>query len=101
MRLLPLVLLFLLSSLVGVAQTFDEKRCANVRLAASITVKGFTFKTYEGVDDSPSYVKVFKDRKLVFRIADGDREYYLTAPSSAPIQVISNPLLHQERIVIS
>lgn len=55
-------LLWVTSSVMATAQVDDTKLCTHVRLTGSVTVRGYVFKNYEGInqDDDSACVRIYR-----------------------------------------
>jgi hypothetical protein len=71
-------LFWIISSAVIFAQTDDAKPCTHVRLTGSATVHGYVFRTYEATDpdDNPGCVRIYRDGKVVYRLANDEGQQY-------------------------
>jgi len=72
----------------GVAQSHRAKTCVRAHPTASATVRGFVFKTYEAANvDDPACLRIYRDGKVVYHLADDEQMYYLGQPANAPYKI--------------
>lgn len=82
-------LLWVTSSVMATAQVDDTKLCTHVRLTGSVTVRGYVFKNYEGInqDDDSACVRIYRAGKVVYRLIKEDEKYYLGQPGDARYKI--------------
>lgn len=81
------ILLLTLSSSLAFAQTDADNPCTGVRLAKSVAVQGYTFRTYEATDpDGPRCMRIYHNGKVVYRLS-GDQQYYLGQPGDSSYKI--------------
>jgi hypothetical protein len=92
-RLFFIGVLWVISSAVATAQTEGARTCEHVRQTGSAAVHGYVFKTYEPInpDDDPACLRIYRDGKMVYFLADEKQRYYLGQPDDARSKIPQVP----------
>jgi hypothetical protein len=78
-------LAWIASSAIAIALANGAPPCAHARLTETATVRGFVFKTYEATnpDEDSACLQIYRNGKVVYRLADDEQQYYLGQPGDA------------------